>query len=237
MKYTKEELTNYFEWDVQNWSKAIDLWDMHIHTDNKNLSHKKALSCLGIGERNGGLSLYLANKGFHVICSDLENPKSIAIKLHHQFPNIAKNITYQAVNATDIPFNNTFDIVVFKSVMGGVGSNNNFNAQKTMIEQIYKSLKKGGKLLFAENLNGGKLHQTLRKKFVKWGSRWRYIKINEMEELFNCFESVEYKTCGYLGLLGRNNWQRNILGKIDSMIFDKICTSESHYVIYGVATK
>ncbi len=241
MKYTKEDLTNYFEWDINNWSKSIDLWDSQIDAylqANENFQSKNnVLNCLGIGERNGGLSLYLSHKGFNVICSDLENPEHIAVKLHNKFPDSAKHIKYRAINATDIPYENTFDIVIFKSVMGGVGSNNNYEAQKKMIRQIHKSLKKGGKLLFAENLKGGKMHQTLRKKFVNWGERWRYIQISEMTELLSCFNHFEYKTCGYLALLGRNNRQRNVLAKIDSLIFDKIFKSKNHYIIYGAATK
>lgn len=229
MSYTKKQIENYFEWDVHNWSKALNIWENELL--------KNQIDCLGIGERNGGLSLYLAQKGYKVICSDLENPKEQAKLLHSQYPKESKNISYEAINATSIPYTDTFDVVIFKSVLGGVGSYDNFEAQKLMINQIYKALRKGGKLFFVENLEGSRMHKFFRKKFVKWGSRWRYINLNEIKELFSDFSSIEYETCGYLGLFGRTNKQRIFLGKIDTLIFDKLMSSKKHYIIYGVAKK
>ncbi len=229
MSYTKEQLKNYFEWDIQNWSKALNIWEKHLQSTKSN--------CLGIGERSGGLSLYLAIKGHTVMCSDLENPEKNAEILHGKYPDASKNISYAAINATSIPYTDAFDIIIFKSVLGGVGRNNNFEAQQLMLRQIYKALKKGGKLFFVENLQGGNLHKTLRKKFVKWGESWRYVGLDEIDKLFQNFCKVEYQTCGYLGALGRTNNQRNFLGKIDTIIFDKLKSPNKHYIIYGVATK
>jgi 2-polyprenyl-3-methyl-5-hydroxy-6-metoxy-1,4-benzoquinol methylase len=163
-----------------------------------------------VGSNHGGLSLWLAQKGHQVICSDLDNPKSKAIKSHEKYDNL--NISYQAVNALDIPYENEFDIIVFKSILGGVSRGGNQKNKKAALEQIYKALKPGGKLLFAENLTASKMHQFLRKHFIKWGADWNYLHIDEMEGLFSDFKKINYKTVGFFGAFGRSESQRRLLG-------------------------
>ena len=53
------------EWDVKNWSRAIEFWEKDIP---ENLEGMKVLD---IGGRNGGLSLFWALKGADVVCSDV----------------------------------------------------------------------------------------------------------------------------------------------------------------------
>ncbi len=120
--------------------------------------------------------------------------------------------------------------------MGGVSSDNKDALKKAVIDEIYKSLKPNGKLLFAENLEASKLHKFLRKKFIKWGSRWNYLKYDEIESIFSSFDIVDYKTVGFLGAFGRTEKQRQFLGKIDS-IFDKFIPEHNRYIVYGVAEK
>lgn len=73
-------------------------------------------------------------------------------------------ITYQDIDATQIPYENEFDIIVFKSIIGGIGRNDNKEIQQLVFNQIYKALKPGGQLLFAENLSASPLHRF----FSKW---------------------------------------------------------------------
>jgi SAM-dependent methyltransferase len=221
-------LQQIIQWDVQNWKKAIDFWELHFEPDKKNLK------CLELGGREGGLSLWLSLKGHQVICSDLENPASKATHIHDKFKDL--NITYQAVNALDIPYENTFDYIAFKSIMGGVSRNGNEGNKLKMIQQIHKALKPGGKLLFAENLEASPLHRFFRKKFVKWGSDWNYLKYDEVDELFAQFSSVEYTTIGFFGTFGRREWQRSLLGRLDA-ILNPLIKPRYKYILVGVATK
>lgn len=229
MNYTKQKLEEYFEWDVVNWSKALTLWDSYIT--------KEGLSCLEIGGRAGGLSLYLAEKNNKVICSDMVNPGLQASVLHKKNPKAYSNIRYEKIDALAIPYENKFDIIIFKSVLCGLGAKSNFEKQKLMILQIYKALKKDGILLFAENLKGSKIHNFFRKRFVNWKNYWRYVDLSEIEELFKDYSFVKYETCGFLGVFGRTNKQRDFLAKFDTGIFDKILKPKSHYLFYGVAKK
>ncbi len=152
---TKELTKDIIQWDIKSWSKALGYWD-------SNIDWSKVQNGLELGGRQGGLSLWLALKGKQTICSDL---KDTAEPLHLRY-NVTSLIEYQDIDATNIPYENHFDIKVFKSIIGGIGRNYNYEIQQKVFKEIYKALKPGGKLLFAENLIASSVHQKLRKKFV-----------------------------------------------------------------------
>lgn len=226
---SKKFIEDCIEWDVVNWSKTLSFW-----VDNSSVG-KGSLKCLELGSRRGGLSLWLANQGNNVICSDYTNPKKDAEVLHKKY-SIDEKMSYQAIDATRIPFENHFDIIVFKSILGGIGRNDKSYLIQETIDQIHKALKPGGKLLFAENLSGSKLHQFIRKKMVAW-SYWNYLKVDETDMIFKAYSSLEFQTAGFLGLFGRSERQRNILGKMDSLLFDKTLPGNMKYIFFGIATK
>lgn len=226
---TQKRTKDIMQWDVKSWSKALSYWESNIVWD-------KVQNGLELGGREGGLSLWLALKGKTVVCSDLKNVKETAQQLHLQY-NITSHITYQDIDATDIPYENYFDIIVFKSIIGGIGRNDNYDIQQKVFNEIYKALKPGGKLLFAENLKASSFHQRVRKRFVNWGSSWRYVSINEMKAFLKDFSNCEIKTTGILGTFGRNERQRILLSSMDKLILNKICPENWKYICYGIAEK
>jgi len=229
-KHLEKNLTkDIMQWDVKSWSKALKYWE-------KNIDWSKIQNGLELGGRQGGLSLWLALKGIQTVCSDLKDVKDTAEQLHLQY-NISSNIKYQDIDATNIPYENYFDIIVFKSIIGGIGRNDNYEIQKQVFKEIYKALKPGGKLLFAENLIASPLHRKLRKRFVKWGSAWRYVSIKEMNEFLIDFSAYDIKTTGVFAAFGRNEKQRDLLAIIDKLILNKICTRNWKYICYGIAEK
>ncbi len=227
---SKMLIKDIIEWDVTNWSNALFYWDSVIDIKNK------GYNCLELGARRGGLSLWLSLNGNKVICSDLTNPATTAIPLHNKYKIAVQNITYKAIDATNIPYEEYFDIIAFKSILGGIGKNG-FSAQQKVINEIYNALKKGGVFIFAENLKGSTIHQFFRKRFNNWSTYWRYISIKELEKLLKKFSFYEYKTAGFLGTLGRNECQRNFLGILDKLFFQKILSNNNLYIVYGIAKK
>jgi hypothetical protein len=81
------------------------------------------------------------------------------------------------------------------------------------------------------------VHQFLRRKFVRWGRTWRYISIDELRQFLFRFKSYKYETAGMLAAFGRSEWQRNILARIDQLIFNYICPEHWKYIVYGIAEK
>ena len=199
----KSFVSDSVEWDVHNWSKALNFWEENVELDNKKLT------CLELGSRRGGLSLWLAMKGNHVVCSDINSPEPMASILHKKY-SLPGKIEYEAIDATKIPYENHFDIVVFKSILGGISRNGNLDLNKVVVDEIYKSLKPGGVLLFAENLVASRIHQFFRKKVTQWGY-WNYLQLHDVDELFDKFESVHFETAGFLGAFGSVEWQRKLL--------------------------
>jgi SAM-dependent methyltransferase len=162
--------------------------------------------------------------------------QSTAERLHAHH-NVSTLIKYEDIDATNIPYENHFDIIMFKSIIGGIGSNDNFQNQQKVFEQVHKALKPGGKLLFAENLIASNLHQHLRKKYTSWGNSWRYLSLAELHQCLNGFNSHYIKTSGVLATFGRNENQRSLLSSCDNLLFNKICPSSWNYIAYGIATK
>ena len=226
---TKELTKDIIQWDIKSWSKALAFWDKKMDWD-------KIENGLELGGREGGLSLWMALKGKTTICSDLKDVQRTAEKLHARHK-VTSLVIYQDIDAANIPYENYFDIIVFKSIIGGIGMNDNYEIQQKVFKEIYKALKPGGKLLFAENLVASSFHQRLRKRFVNWGSLWRYVSISEMKEFLKDYSNIDMKTTGVLATFGRNEKQRNILSTLDELILNKICPDHWKYIVYGIAEK
>lgn len=222
-------LPEVLEWDIRNWRRAIEFWD-------KSDGELQALQALDLGSRRGGLSLLFAHSGAHVICSDLNGPAPEAKSLHQRF-GVHNKVTYQALNATaiDLP-DSSMDIVCFKSILGGIGRDDNYPAQQQTIAEILRVLKPGGRLFFAENLVASKLHQSLRRRFIPWGAAWRYLQLSEVHDLFAPFAELSTDTWGFFAAFGRTEGQRILLSGLDR-IFCPLIPESQRYIAFGIAKK
>mgnify|MGYP001199390637 CR=1 FL=1 len=226
---TKQLEKDIIQWDVKSWSKALNYWESQVNWDNIE-------NCLELGGREGGLSLWLAQKGKHVICSDLEGSEKTASPLHEKHK-VSSLVEYKDLDATNLPYKDHFDIIVFKSIIGGIGRDGKPELQQKTFEQIHKALNPGGKLLFAENLVASPIHQVFRKKFVRWGSSWRYLTLEEMNLYLSNFSNYTLETTGVLSTLGRTESQRTALHHFDQLGINSITPKSWKYIAYGVATK
>ena len=226
---TADQLKDIIQWDVRTWSKALQFWEDEV-------DWSKVKRAMELGGREGGLSLWLAQKGIQVLCTDYKDSEQTASPLHQKHGQTDK-ITYQDIDATNIPFENEFDCIVFKSIIGGIARGDNKEIQHQVFKQIHKALKPGGVLLFAENLSSSPIHQKLRKKHNQWGSYWRYVNQAELHEFMSDFSELKMKSTGFLATLGRNERQKNALSKIDQSGLNKILPKSWHYLAYGIATK
>jgi SAM-dependent methyltransferase len=218
------------EWDVENWSAALDYWQQHSALT---LSRSAALE---IGSRHGGLSLWLALCGATVVCSDLNGPTAAAVRKHDRF-GVSKSVTYERVDALNVQYTCAFDLLIFKSVLGGIGHHGDVDRQRRAVAEMYKALKPGGELWFAENLVGSPVHRVLRDRFVDWAPRWRYVSMSELVAFLEPFTSVTCRTLGVLGTFGRSERQRAVLGRIDKLVVNALVPPSWRYIAVGVARK
>jgi ubiquinone/menaquinone biosynthesis C-methylase UbiE len=219
-------INDFFQWDVKNWSKALPVWE-------KNVDWNKCKTALAIGERDGGLSLWLAKKGINVTCTDLNGPSDEAKKMHQAY-GVGHLVTYANANAMELNYPDaSFDLVVFKSVIGALSTSEN---QQTAINEMFRVLKPGGFLIFAENTSGSFLHQFARKRFIKWSTYWRYLEIPKDLFFFNSFKLIDKKMVGFFAAFGRSEGQRKFLSYID-WIFSPIIPKKWKYILIGVYQK
>jgi len=215
-----------FEWDVVNWSRALPFW---LKSSDLDLSKSQALE---IGSRDGGLSVFLGENCQKVICSDLHGPTQKAPAIHQKYN--LKNISYEELSAFEISKKHkNVDLIATKSVLGSFDNEN----QSKVVDEIHKSLRKGGEYWFVENLESTVLHRFMRKKFTNWGHRWTYIKHSDISAKFSKFSELKFTTFGLLGTFGINPAHRNFLGFLDKTVFDRVVPASMHYIVVGVAKK
>lgn len=221
-------LKDVIQWDIVNWSKALAHWKAHAAIE-------PGMKVLELGGRQGGLSLWFALNGCQVTCSDFKDTRALALPLHEKY-GVSHLVTYEDIDATNIPYENHFDVIVFKSIIGGIGYGNNIERQLAVFRQIEKALKPGGKLLFAENMIASPFHRFMRKRFVSWGADWRYLTLAEMRNMLEGFEIDSLRTTGVMATFGRSEGQRKFLGMIDKAL-SPLTPPEWRYIVYGVAKK
>jgi len=222
-------LRDVLQWDVQSWKVALDFWSARLRGQS-------GLDCLEIGAGAGGLSLWLALKGHRVTCSDRSDVARASAALHQKH-DVACTITYVDVDATAIDFEECFDVVVFKSVLGGIGRADRADRQEQAIQQMHKALRPGGQLLFAENGAASPLHRLMRETFVPWGAEWRYPTREEMLRFLEPFRHVELRSTGFLAAFGRSERQRQLLALIDRAGVNRVIPESVGYILYGAAVK
>ncbi len=225
----KRLMADIIQWDIKSWQEALRFWEENVKWD-------KVRNALELGAHRGGLSLWLALKGKEVVCSDIGDPKRYAQPLHNKYK-VGDLIDYKAIDATSMPYENCFDLVVFKSIIGGIGIRGGLQKQQQVFNQIFKALRPGGYLLFAENLRATAFHMILRRAFMKRGKDWRYVSINEMKTFLKEFSCFIIKTTGFLATLGRNESQRTLLSILDAAVFNRILPDDWKYIAFGIAVK
>ncbi|MDX1940150.1 MAG: class I SAM-dependent methyltransferase [Saprospiraceae bacterium] len=220
------------EWDVTTWSRALRYWEIVI--EQQQLSLQLGLE---LGSRHGGLSYFFAKKyGAQVFCSDYHFPSEKAHQLHED-NNLESLISYHDVDATEIPFeDNSFDFVVFKSMLGAVGAKERYHRIELTIQEIYRVLRPGGVLFFAENMDASPLHRFARRQFIPWGTSWYYVSYSEMHQLLGQFCDKKIHTTGFFGVfIAKPKWMQTIVSKLDEVLF--FIPNSWKYVGYGYAVK
>ena len=193
----KIPINDIIEWDVENWSRALNFWENHLPPCSPEIR------ILTLGERNGGLSLWLALKGYHVIYSDRTPPTEKALQLHSTH-RVSDLIVYHDVDVFKMPYNDqTFDVVICKSTLGGLKYDPKDNKTRTLdnhfkaCEEIRRVLKKGGVFLGAENMKGSHIHNLIRRFFGK-DSGWKYLTKDDLNFMFSSYDSLMTEYFGFL---------------------------------------
>ena len=165
----------------------------------------------------------------NIYCTDLN--KMCTNKLNSSDYN---NIKFQQTDALNINFPNlSFDVVCCKSLLGGIAKNDP-NKIKIVNKEIHRVLKKNGSFIFAENIEGSRMHKIIRKHYKTSG--WYYPRLKDFIDTLDIFSKITYHTTGFLTILTRNEIIKSKLSLIDDLI-KNIVPEKSKYLIYGIAEK
>lgn len=218
----------YLGWRILPWKKALQFWNNQLKTFN--LSGEKALE---VGANKAGLSKWLAEEfNMKVTATDLNVDPDDAEAIRKEFPD--GQVELVPADATALPYpDNHFSVVVMKSVL--VSLDKSGQRQPKAIKEIHRVLKPGGVFLFAENMKGSSIHNSLRKKFVKWYEGQQYYDCEMMENQLKAFSSIKYKTFGFFSII--NKPVINQIAYAADHFIKPFTPKNSNYIIYGVAVK
>lgn len=230
MKDKKKFIEDVLQWQHYLWQIALLYWDNVTKWEEL----KDGIG-LELGAREGGLSLWLAKKKIHVVCSDIQPSFDKARLLHSKY-NVQNQIQYEVIDATQIPYENYFDIIVLKSVLGGIGANHQVDKQVKTIEEIHRALKPGGYFLFVENAQGTMMHQMLR-KFRPWSVYWNYPTYSFFQKcLSKYFSYYDIQGFGFLGVCAPIPFFQRVLLPVDKFL-SKFIPNNMQAILYGIARK
>ena len=192
----------------------------------------KGKNILELGSKNASLSLWAVEKGGLVTCSDIVGIENYFSK---KFIYIKKgSIRYEIIDALDIGLKETYDFILFKSMLGGIGRIGSEKLQMDVMRQVHKSLKKGGEVLFIENMRGTFIHQMYRKRYGATRNDWSYPSFSDFIKMSKIFSKVKYETFGVLGSSG------NLLIKVRTAFdlkFEKTFPKSWRYIYAGIYQK
>jgi hypothetical protein len=224
-------LSDIFGWDVITWSSSLEHWQRHATVD---FTRSTALE-IGAGQ-SGGVSLWLALQGCEVVCSTLGDMPPGVRALHCRY-GVAHRVRYTSLDVLELSDRDTYDVIAFKSVLGGIGANDRADLQANAIKRLHAALKPGGNLLFAENLAATRAHAAWRSRFGAGKDGWRYLTVREMERMLRPFSAVHYRTAGFAGAWGSNETLRRTSGALDEFFCRWVVPASWQYVLMGVAIK
>lgn len=215
-------------WGGILWKKFIFYIESSIE-NNYNIDSNVVF--LELGAREGYIS-EIFRENFKIIVSDISYNMKCIEKSTPEFE-------YKNLNCLDINLQDeSVDIVVFKSVLGGLKSAEN---QIVAFQEIHRVLKPNGLVIFAENVRGSLFHRLLRAlKHKNRLNYWRYISNADFSKIVEDTNfkvlSAEYK--GVLSGLGFTNiFFDSILSKLDKYILQNFIRGDKRALLFSCLQK
>jgi SAM-dependent methyltransferase len=186
---------------------------------------------LEVGANKGGLSLFFSWLGCKVICSDVTAAYlAKAQDLHRQWDRCC---SYLAADLRILPVRSeSIDIVIMKSVLGGIYACAGRETASASLKEIYRVLRKGGCCILLEQLAGDPVSRWVRGR-TSPGYEWHYFKSEEFLKpdanlLAKEFQTVSIKCLTLSSYVLEHLFSSDTLLVRASLMFDRLVEKVIH---------
>jgi hypothetical protein len=215
-------------WNKKTWADAVEFAISALPDD---LREKKIIE-IGASDKSTVAPIF-ATRGAHVLCSYYSKPpgfiensqlKYVRSKYHiEEIPTIETSVT---------ELSGRYDVIIMKSVLGGVFRNDNYKDLGTLIRRLLRdNVSVGGAILTIDNGYIAPFHK-LRRHRGTGGNSWSYLAQHKLTESLADLD-VTIKGFGYLNVasaslqFGRNcEFLNSLVYYLDKAMISLIGPSE-----------
>ncbi len=212
-----------------SWGRALDFCVGHSSL----LPGGTALE-VGADGDDGGLSLFLAARGWEVTCSGLQPPSARKLELHHRH-GVASSIRYSCLDVLNPPAEPKYDLIAFKAVLGQIGRHERFDLQRRAVRNLHALLEPGGELWVLEVATATPLHRLLRERRLPHCDR--YLRPDELDVLLAPFTRHERASFGVAPPGRRSGDQHAAVDLLNRALLEPLTPPRWRAVLAAVATK
>jgi hypothetical protein len=190
-------------WNRKTWADAVEFAVSQLPA---RLDGKKVIE-IGAG-KNSSISPIFASKGADVLCSyygqhqqDVENGQLRVVITKYGLD----KILVEARDIYNLP--ETYDIIVLKSVLGGICRNGNYAKLRTVVNKLLKeNVERGGYILSLDNGHVG-LFTRFRNLWGAGKNRWTYFSRDKLLDSFSDHD-IQVKGFGFVNFGAAKFWLR-----------------------------
>jgi hypothetical protein len=182
-------------WNRKTWADAVEFAVAMLPGD---LRGKMVLE-IGASDRSTVAPIFAA-QGAQAFCSYYKKPPGFIENAHLSYIRSKYRLDPIPTFETSITeIEGRFDVIIMKSVLGGICRNDNYQEIRTIIHKLLKdNLVEGGVILTIDNGSIGPFHR-LRRYLGTGGNSWSYLERDKLAASLSDFQ-ITMKGFGYLNV-------------------------------------
>jgi hypothetical protein len=207
-------------WNRKTWADAVEFALGALPYD---LSGKLVIE-VGASEKSS-LAPIFAARNAHVVCSYYNKPPGFIERPLHRLCVKYKLHDIPTIDANVMALPGRYDVIVMKSVLGGVFRNNDYEGLSALMRRlVLNNLNPQGTILSFDNGYINAFHKLRHKHHSGGGVSWTYLKRDKLERALNGFDFV-IAGFGYLNV-GQNALLNSLVYQLDKLVVGLVKPTE-----------